>query len=313
MNSILSIFKSKYFYIGILRYGLALIMIGYGIIKMKGVQGGFLTPGSSWQLPLEALDGSQIIWSFVGYSRWFQFLLGALEFIPACLLLFRRTQLLGALLMLPMTLGVFFVNFALDLWQFTKIGSSLLLTVNVIILLSHRQKLKAVARMLLTTTNKRKYGWVEVAINILLIAFMSRKLFTPFYHDERAHFEPFCGDCFNHHPNEWILIKETQNDSLLLPVNLRCYFTPRGAYSEINDQNNSTAYLMYQVDPKTSTLSIEKGPHFEYWTFLLPNRQDTAHYTNFTFTFTGDSLLTLKNNNNHTWVFRRRIINEGRF
>jgi hypothetical protein len=311
MNTSFSFLKTKEFYIGILRYGLAFIMMGYGCWKMKGYQGGFLTPTSSWQLPLEALDGSQLIWSFVGYSRWFQFLLGALEFVPACLLIFRRTQLLGAVLMLPMTLGIFLVNFGLDLWQFTKIGSSVLLAVNIIILLGHWQKVKDIARMMLTAIKKRKYGWVEVALNILLIAFVMRKLFTPHYHNETANFEPFCGDCFSHHPNEWILIKETKDSIELTPANLRCYFTPRGAYSEINDINKSADYLPYEVDKKNSRLTIEKN--YYYWknTYLLPT-DDTALQTHFTYTFTGDSLLQLKNDN-HTRIFRRRIINEGRF
>jgi hypothetical protein len=44
------------------------------------------------------------------YSPVFQFLLGAFETIPAVLLLFARTRLLGALLLFPVVLNVAMIN-----------------------------------------------------------------------------------------------------------------------------------------------------------------------------------------------------------
>lgn len=310
MAKLFSFLLSRDFYIGILRYGLALIMIGYGVFKMKGYQGAYLTPGSSWQLPLEALNGRQLIWAFVGYKRWFQFLLGFLEFLPACLLLFRRTALLGAVLMLPMTVGVFLVNYALDLWRTTKTSSLLLLLANIAIILLYRERLKLIMSHLLARLKTRKYLWLELAVNIAIIAFMCRKLFVPLYHGKALATKPFCGDCFNRHPNEWILVKETQKDSILPLVDLRCYFTPKGTYAEINDENRQAEYLMYRLDEQHSRLSIQKDYHYWQQTFLLPDTEDTALTSHFTYTFTGDSLLQLQNDKAHTWLFRRRVINK---
>lgn len=123
-------------------------MLTYAITKILRTQF-VLLPFALWQRPLETLSGKNIAWAFLGYSPWFQILLGVLEFIPSILLLFRRTALLGAILLLPMTLSVFSINQALDLWETTKQISLILLALNCLVLIFHWQRIKTVLSIII--------------------------------------------------------------------------------------------------------------------------------------------------------------------
>jgi hypothetical protein len=116
----------------VLRYALALGMAPYAISKLANFQ----FQVSAWQYaqPISELSGKVLTWAFLGYQPWFQFLMGVLEFVPTVLLTFRRTWRLGALLMFPVLMNVTLTNFALDLWDQTKVISSLLFAMNVILL-----------------------------------------------------------------------------------------------------------------------------------------------------------------------------------
>src|SRR6187402_135656 len=96
----------------LLRYFLGFSLLTYGLTKIFQTQ--FINVNFAvWQVPLEKLSGINLAWTFLGRTSWFQVLLGFLEFVPAMLLLFRRTAVLGAILLLPMTLNVFVINHAL--------------------------------------------------------------------------------------------------------------------------------------------------------------------------------------------------------
>ena len=111
---------------------LGLGIIPYGISKLANVQ--FQVSAWEYAQPLGGAPGTVLTWAFLGYSPWFQFLLGVLEAIPGLLLLSRRTYRLGALLLLPVLLNVVLMNFAMDLWDGTKGISVQLLVLNLFLL-----------------------------------------------------------------------------------------------------------------------------------------------------------------------------------
>ena len=92
----------------ILRYALGIIMMAYGFIKIFEIQ--FLLPSEVFNLELNAIDGVTLTWVFLGFSPWFSILLGTMEFLPALLLLFNRTKLIGIVFLLPSLVVVFLVN-----------------------------------------------------------------------------------------------------------------------------------------------------------------------------------------------------------
>jgi hypothetical protein len=83
------------------RYLLATVMFLYGASKVFGHQGIPQPAPLGWFRPLGDISTGQLMWTWLGYSPIFQFFAGLNETLGAILLLFRRTTLLGALLILP--------------------------------------------------------------------------------------------------------------------------------------------------------------------------------------------------------------------
>lgn len=105
--------KLEYVFRTWLRYTLATIMIGYGAVKVIKLQ--FPTP-SPIQLIKTYGDSSpmNLLWTFMGFSTPYTFFAGFMEIAPALLLFFRRTALLGALLIMAVMGNVVMLNFCYD-------------------------------------------------------------------------------------------------------------------------------------------------------------------------------------------------------
>lgn len=85
------------------RYALACSMLGYGLGKLFPLQ--FASLGLVDLLtPLGILEPRQLLWDFMGFSRPYQVFTGLLECVGVALLFWRRTTLLGSLLLIG-TLG----------------------------------------------------------------------------------------------------------------------------------------------------------------------------------------------------------------
>jgi hypothetical protein len=226
-------YKRKAFYLGIIRYFLGLIMIAYGISKILRAQI-VVIPTSMWQRPLEYVSGKSLAWAFLGYSGWFQTLLGLLEFFPGILLLFRRTTLAGSLLLLPVTLNVYLINQALDLWADTKVLSLVLVILNLILILLEWEKIKNSLSIILDFGKRFRTWRREIVVNLLVIIGISCRAVSSLWsyiHQQ----DSLTGDWYHGHPNEWILRSETAADSTFPMRPLRCYFGANGQYSELND------------------------------------------------------------------------------
>lgn len=92
-----------------LRVGLSTALLIYGFNKIYALQ---MPAPSLFKLstPLGNLTPMELLWSFMGASPAYQMMAGWLEFIPGVLLLFRRTQLIGALLAAGVLLNVWLMN-----------------------------------------------------------------------------------------------------------------------------------------------------------------------------------------------------------
>lgn len=107
-----------------LRYFLGVVMIGYGVAK--------LFPGQFPSPPASVLLGRvgdqspmRLLWTMMGFSRAYSIFGGALECLGGALLFFRRTTLLGALVLLGVLSNVLLLNFCYDVP--VKLFSTLLL------------------------------------------------------------------------------------------------------------------------------------------------------------------------------------------
>src|SRR5260370_36987426 len=80
----------------------------YGMSKLLHLQ--FNMSSELAQRPIGSLNGYQLTWFFFGYSRVYACILGLKKVTGATLLLFRKTTLLTALIMLPVMVTILLNN-----------------------------------------------------------------------------------------------------------------------------------------------------------------------------------------------------------
>jgi len=90
-----------------LRYFCAFMLYMYGVSKLLHLQFNLaeLAPR-----PIGSLNGYQLTWFYFGYSRIYACILGLTQVTGATLLLFRKTTLLGAVVMLPVMANILLIN-----------------------------------------------------------------------------------------------------------------------------------------------------------------------------------------------------------
>jgi len=297
MKKILAFFTKKHLYLGIVRYVLGAVMIVYAITKILKTQF-VVIPFAMWEVPLEKVSGKTLAWAFLGHSGWFEILLGFLELIPGLLLLFRRTTLAGAILLLPVTLNVYLINVALNLWDETKLLSLVLVILNIIVLLFEWRKIRDLIIIVVGKVKTRFNIW-EMAINLILIAVVSFFAIKGLM-DYRAQKNILTGDWINNHPFEWKMQSEQLNGRALKARDLKCYFGCYGDYSEM-DGKELIRGISYTIDERKKAL-----------TFFNEN----THPTRCTYTLTGDSILQLNKVVDSVkkitvvQVFKRRVVNQ---
>jgi len=98
--------------VDLLRFYLAFIVLGYGLVKVYAAQ--FPQLWANLDTPPADLSPMRVAWQFFGYSRPYQQFLGWAEVLPSLLLLPRRTATLGALLMIVVMTNVFAINIFFD-------------------------------------------------------------------------------------------------------------------------------------------------------------------------------------------------------
>jgi len=255
----LKLLKKSIFYETIFSYLLGLGMLPYALTKLFRTQ--FIVfPFHQWSEPLKDISGITLTWAFLGYSKWFTILLGVLEFLPAILLLFRKTRLLGAIIILPVILNVFLTNIALELWQGTQIVSGFFLILNLLILVLNISVLKNFVINILSIGSIKKLK-IEIGINIVLIGIVSSLFFGELidYIGERNF---LTGDWYNARPNYW-LVKETSEANMKINQDrkyeedyIRYYFHPDDYITEFLPASADYQNKRYKVDEEKKILKI---------------------------------------------------------
>jgi hypothetical protein len=116
------------------RYGLAFAMLFYGLVKLLPVQ--FEAPWLDKLLePFGDASPMGLLWTFMGFSRPYTFFTGLVETLGAVLLLWRRTTLVGALVLAGALFNVTVLNFSYDVN--VKLRSTHLLSMAVFLALPH--------------------------------------------------------------------------------------------------------------------------------------------------------------------------------
>lgn len=151
----------------LIRYLLGVTMMAYGLIKILQTQ--FSLPPEVYHYQLEQLDGVTLAWAFLGFSFWFSTFLGVFELVPGFLLLFRRTSLLGAILLFPSLLMVFLVNNAYHFLPGMRIFTGVLLLLDVLLLISGY---KCFFEFLRNILGQSSFTAKEVIINAIILGLL---------------------------------------------------------------------------------------------------------------------------------------------
>ncbi|MEO7733298.1 MAG: hypothetical protein ABIY55_20220, partial [Kofleriaceae bacterium] len=122
----------------LVRYTLAFVMLGYGVLKLFFGQFPEPSAGALIQRVGDAAP-HELLWTFMGASPAYVFFSGAGETLGALLLLFRRTTTLGALVLAAVLANVVMLNFCYDVSA--KINSSHYLAMCIFLVLPDLMRL----------------------------------------------------------------------------------------------------------------------------------------------------------------------------
>jgi hypothetical protein len=127
-----------YWLVVLVRYYLAVVSIGYGFAKVIKTQ--FPFPFFTQLIkPVGDLSPMGLLWTFMGYSTAYNVFCGMAEVLGGMLLFFRRTTLLGALILFGVYLNIVVLNFSYDVP--VKLYSSHLLLMCVFLIAPHVPRL----------------------------------------------------------------------------------------------------------------------------------------------------------------------------
>ena len=155
-----------------LRYFCAFMLLMYGTSKLLHLQ--FNLQSQLAHRTVESLNGYELTWYYFGYSRGYACLLGATQVVGASLLLFRKTTLLGAILMTPVMANIFLINVFILVNDYGPyIISALILISLFCIVWNQRHRLEWVvwaSQVPEPPNSRRKHFWIRSLILALVLA-----------------------------------------------------------------------------------------------------------------------------------------------
>jgi hypothetical protein len=250
------------FFMTIARYSLGLGMLPYATSKLERLQ--FQVSAWSYAQPLGELGGKTLLWATMGYSPRLQMFLGVLEFIPAVLLLVRRTRRVGALLMLPVAANVWVLNMGLDLWPATKAISGILLLLNLFLIAYDIHAYKRLFAELLTPSppighpplrllGRSAAFIIPVALIGLFLATVERQV-----HSTQSSLATFTGERQINRAGTWRVAQCTiRGQATILPPEENLLYFDFTSRVETGTSDRPIVGH-YSTNPKAHTVHIEK-------------------------------------------------------
>ncbi len=110
-------FTFGYFLERALRIYVCITLSTYGIGKIVNGQfyqkGNF--PESVLSTPVSDLSGFDLAWTFFGHSRFYVFFIGISQLVGGFLLIFNKTKLIGAGILIPILLNIIVIDYAFNI------------------------------------------------------------------------------------------------------------------------------------------------------------------------------------------------------
>jgi hypothetical protein len=159
-------------FLGIIRYWLAFEICTYGFAKILGTQ--FQTASYQKDTLLGNASGFTLTWYYFGYSYMMACIIAGVQIIGSIFLLFRRTTLLGAFMLLPVMLNILLINMFYSIASGAFINS-IIFTISLLYIISlYWSKLKLLFFQLQDTLPSLKFTWFRHVLKgmIVLLSFL---------------------------------------------------------------------------------------------------------------------------------------------
>jgi hypothetical protein len=159
-------------YLDWLRYLSAFLLFTYGSSKLLGRQ--FTVPPGMALRPVGSLSGYQLAWFYYNYSHVYAVILGLIQLTGGALLLFRKTALLGAALMLPVMTNILMINVFFFIAWGALFASAFIFTSMLAVLWHDRHALLGVfwTHQAGEPANVRRYYRITAALVVLLVVIL---------------------------------------------------------------------------------------------------------------------------------------------
>ena len=113
------------FWQGLIRYGVAFDLAEFGWAKICHTQ--LVMPMSKLDLPYNSFSPSDLFWNFFSYSYVFGCIIATLQIAGAMLLLFHRTRLVGAFILLPLLANILLMDIFYQIGYSVVVHTSILM------------------------------------------------------------------------------------------------------------------------------------------------------------------------------------------
>lgn len=152
----------------------ATMLLTYGFGKLMGgqfYQGEI--PEAVASLPLSEVGGFDLAWTFFGYSFGYILFIGGTQILGSFMLLFHRTKILGAAVLIPVLMNIIVVDF------FFKISTGAMLSaisyftaVSFVVFYNRERVIEAVKTVIPESLDKKPFGKkiLKLGIAIAIVA-----------------------------------------------------------------------------------------------------------------------------------------------
>ena len=233
----------------ICRFFVAFVVLFYGFAKLNGAQ--FTILESELDKPLREVSGFWLTWYYFGYSALYGGFVAAVQIIPAIMLLFRKTTLLGSAILFGVIGNIILIDVAYSI----NLGATLVATVLEVclgfLLWQHRKEIADLFwnrpnSILGAVDDGRLQQIGKYAVRALVIV-------VPFV------FTWYIANYNNRLPTpidgRWEVVR-VESDSLAVDMPSHLYFERNRAYMSVFAYADSMATHHFEVDEDERALVI---------------------------------------------------------
>jgi uncharacterized membrane protein len=153
-----------------LRVLASFLILTYAVRKLIG-GGQFGLSENLISRPVGSLSGFELTWYYYGYSHAYGLILGITQAFGGTLLLFRRSALLGAAVLVPVMTNILMINVFFSIAAGAEIVAAFVLIASLLVMWQERRELVALfwSDQKLQSTASLRAEWVAVVLVALLL------------------------------------------------------------------------------------------------------------------------------------------------